>query len=329
MTSVHVQQRSVLSRGELRQITLAARLYYDEGKTQDEIARHLGVSRPKVSRLLQQARDEGIVRITILDPFATDTELATALCEATGLGRAVVVPGEVTQVELARRRLGIAAARFLEEAVRPGDVVGVGWGRTLRAVTEALEAQARGGMVAVPLLGGLGQVAPSFQVQELAHRIAEAFSGSWRQLYVPAIVEDDDARAALLTSLDVKAVMDEWARLSAALVGIGNVDFDSEMQVLFSPYLDDSTQSRLRQAGAVGDICMRFFDRAGRPIPDGLRGVISVELDQLRDTPKVIAVTGGAEKAEAILGALRGGYVDVLVTDEAAARAMIRLAEKD
>lgn len=319
----------MLSRNALRQIILAARLYYNEGETQDEVARHLGISRPKVSRLLRQARDEGIVQITVSDPFAIHGGLATALCEATGLNQAVVVPGIVSDAELTRRRLGIAAARFLEETLRDGEILGVGWGRTLHAAAASLEARPLNGLVAVPLLGGLGQIAPSFQVQELTRQFAEAFNGTWRQLYVPAIVEDDDGRATLLASRDVKAVMEEWGRLTTALVGIGNVNFDAEVQTLFSSYLDNATQSRLRAKGAVGDICMRFFDHSGQSIADGLRGVIGVDLPQLRRTAKVIAIAGGAEKSEAILGALRGDYIDVLVTDEATARAMINLSEKN
>lgn len=313
----------MLPRDELRQFVLAARLYYDEDKNQAEIARHLGVSRPKVSRMLQRAREEGIVQITILDPFATDAELATALCEATGLRRVVVVPGEVTNIELMRARLGLAAARLLEETLRPRDILGVGWGRSLHAVASTLAARPRRGLVAVPLLGGLGQIAPSFQVQELTRRMAESFSGSWRQLYVPAIVEDDAARAKLLASADTHEVMLDWGRLTTAVVGIGDVDFDSEIGTLFANYLDAETQQRLRSAGAVGDICMRFFDRHGHPIADGLRGVIGIDLEQLRATPNVIAVAGGANKAEAILGALRGEFIDALVTDEAAARAVL------
>ncbi len=317
----------MLSRHQLQQIALAARLYYEERKTQDEIARHLGLSRPKISRLLQLARDEGIVQITIRDPFTTDTKLSAALCQATRLSRAVVVPGNTADTELTRSRLGQAAARLLDKTVRAKDVLGVGWGRTLHAVAASLEGRPRNGLLAVPLLGSLGQIAPSFQVHELTRQIAEAFSGMWRQLYVPAIVDNDDSRAALSASRDVKPVMDDWARLTIALVGIGNVDFDSEMQMLFASYLDDATQRRLRAADAVGDICMRFFDSAGRPIREGLHGVISVELEQLRRTPKVIAVAGGAEKAAAILGAVRGGYIDLLVTDEAAARAILDLVE--
>jgi DNA-binding transcriptional regulator LsrR (DeoR family) len=120
--------------------------------------------------------------------------------------------------------------------------------------------------------------------------------------------------------------MDEWGRLTAAVVGLGTADVDAEVRMLFADYLDEGTQGRLRSAGAAGDICMRFYDGDGQPIADGLRGIVGVELEQLRQAPKVIAVAGGADKARSILGALRGGYVDVLITDEAAARRILALS---
>lgn len=312
-------------REEVQQMILAARLYYEEGRTQAEVASELGVSRPTVSRLLQRARENGIVRISISDPFATDEALAQDLRRATGLAEVIVLPGSTTTRRLTRRRLGLAAALFLEEALHPGDLVGVGWGRTLYAVTQALDYSPKEGLRAVPLLGGLTQIAPSFQVHEITRRIAEAFGGTWRPFYAPAIVEDPRAHASLMQSEDVQAVAREWLEMSLALVGIGNVAFVSEVEMLFAEYLDQRTKSRLREAGAVGDICMRFYDENGNPVEDGVRGVIGVELEVLRNRPRVVAVAGGEEKAEAILGAIRGGYVKTLITDEAAARGVLDL----
>ncbi|MGH2381585.1 MAG: sugar-binding domain-containing protein, partial [Candidatus Limnocylindria bacterium] len=129
-------------------------------------------------------------------------------------------------------------------------------------------------------------------------------------------------------SPDAALVLSEWAYLTTALVGIGQVGFDSEMQMLFGRYLDASTQDRLRRSGAVGDICMRFYDRNGSPITDGVRGVIGLDLERLRRIPNVIAVAGGSEKCEAISGALRGGYVDTLVTDEPTAQGIVAALER-
>lgn len=302
-------------------LVAVARMYYLEERTQAEIAEFLEVSRPTVSRMLRLARERGVVQIRVVDVDTDGGPLAARVAEATGLRRVVVVAGDDDRTIL-QDRLGQAAARILTETVRDGDRVGIGWGRTVRAVAEALRptrGQAR--VVSVPLLGGLGSIAPSFQVHEIASTVADAFGGAALSLYLPAIVEDETVRRLLLESPDAALILAEWHHLDVALVGIGTTAFDPEMQRLFSGPLGAASE-RFAEVGAVGDICMRFFDREGRSIPSLLDGAIALDLARLREVPAVIGVAGGAEKAEAILGVLRGGYVDILVTDERALAAV-------
>jgi len=303
----------------------AARLYYQDNSTQEQVARALHMSRPQVSRLLQLARHEGIVQIKIVDPTSTHSALENQLLTAFHLTEVIVVNAESQASDTTRRRIGQAAARYLERILQNGDTVGMGWGRTLYEVVNALEPKRKARIRVVPLIGGLGQIAPVFQVHDLTRACAEAFGGTWQNFYVPALVESDKIAASLLRSVDVKQVAQQWQSLAVALVGIGNVAFEAEMQMLFADYLNDETQARLRAAHAVGDIGVRFFDAHGKLCPDVLRGVVGIELKQLKHARRVVGVAGGAEKAEAILGALRGHFVNVLVTDEAAARRVLEL----
>ena len=305
----------------------AARLYYEENHTQDKVARALKTSRPMVSRLLQQARTEGIVQIKIVDPHARRSAIEQQLMAAFHLTEAIVVATEGDTNEHARKRTGQAAAHYLERTLQNGDVVGVGWGRTLYETVNALEPNRKAQITTVPLIGGLGQIAPVFQVHELARRLAEAFGGAWQNFYVPALVESDEMAATLLRSVDGKAVTALWQNLTVALVGIGSVDFSTEMQMLFVNYLDADTQKRLSDGHAAGDICVRFFDRSGKPCPNIVNGIVGITLKQLNRTRRVIGVAGGAAKADAILGALRGRHVNVLVTDEPAAKRVLELAQ--
>ncbi len=304
----------------------AARLYYEQNRTQDEVARALNTSRPMVSRLLQRARAEGIVQIKITDPNAHCADLQKVLLAVTPLADAVIVPAEADAADLARRRVGQAAARYLERALHSGDIVGIGWGRTLYEAVNALDPGRKAHITVVPLLGGLGQISPVFQVHEIARRLAEAFGGTWQNLYAPAIAESDEIAASLLRSADGKQVTALWQRLSTAVVGIGDVDFGKEMQMLFVDYLDARAQARLKKCHAVGDICVRFFDIAGKPCPDVIPGVLGMPLERLKQTRRVIGVAGGISKAESILGAVRGGYIDVLITDEPAAQRILEIA---
>lgn len=304
----------------------AARLYYEQNHTQDQVARALKTSRPMVSRLLQQARTEGIVQIKIIDPSARHNSLEKQLLAQFHLTDVIIVAAEGDSDDLVRRRIGQAAARYLERSLQNGDVVGLGWGRTLYEVVNALEPHRKARITAVPLIGGLGQIAPVFQVHELTRLLAEAFGGTWQNFYVPALVESDEIAASLLRSADGKQVTALWQGLNVALVGIGNVDLGAEMQMLFVNYLDAQTQGRLHDANAVGDICVRFFDIKGKLCSEAMRGIVGISVEQLRKTRRVIGVAGGIAKAEAILGALRGRFVSVLVTDESAARRVLELA---
>jgi deoxyribonucleoside regulator len=313
-------------RQDQRLMLHAARLYYEEDRTQAEIARTLKTSRPMVSRLLQQARQEGIVQIKIVDPSARISLLEKQLLAAFPLTDGVVVATEGDTLDAARRRVGQAAARYLERAVQDGDRVGIGWGRTLYETVGALEPHRRAHITVVPLIGGLGQIAPVFQVHELARGLAESFGGTWQNFYVPALAESDQVAASLLRSVDVRQTTALWQNLNLAVVGIGNVDLGTDMQMLFVNYLDTEAQARLHHAQAVGDICVRFFDLQGHACSKAIGGVVGITLDQLRQVPRVIGVAGGKSKAKAILGALRGHCIHALITDEAAARQVLSLA---
>jgi DNA-binding transcriptional regulator LsrR (DeoR family) len=301
----------------------AARLYYEDYLTQQQIADELGISRPTVSRLLTQARREGIVQITIKDPFARSEELETQLVQSFNLKRAVLVAGEGLSGELLRRRLGFATAEYLRHTLGEGSKLGIGWGRTLYAVVEALDVQQRLGIQVIPLIGGLGQISSSFQVNDLARRLAEAFGGTWQPFYVPAFVPA--ALEALLHLADVAPVLQSWPQVDVALVGIGHFASQHQSSMLFSSYIAADVLQKLELCGAVGDLCGRFFDAQGQQCFVE-RGVIGISLEQLRALQHVIGVAGGAEKVAAILGALRGGYVNVLVTDTITAQAVLDTA---
>ena len=307
---------------ELRLILQAARLYYEDSLTQQQVAGELGVSRPTISRLLAQARKEGIVQITVVDPFATFEDLETRLKEAFHLRRAVVVTGEGMSGGRLRRRLGLAAAEYLRSTLSSGDLVGMGWGRTLHATAEALDTEQRAEIQVFPLIGGVGQISPSFQVNDLARRLAESFGGAWQPFYVPAFVGDPAALEGLLRLTDVESVIQTWPKLDVVLVGIGHFAFHRQSSMLFASYMADDVSQELEQYGAVGDLCGRFFDIQGKQCFSE-PGVIGIPLERLKALDNVIGVAGGEEKVSAILGALRGECLNVLVTDTVTAESVL------
>lgn len=295
-------------------------LYYNHGLTQQAIGDMLGFSRNKVLRLLARARDEGIVQIRVDHPSIRYMELEERLTAAFGFREALVVPSGDTP-EQTLEALGQFGAMYLERTVAPGDAVGTAWGVTLRQVARHLRPRPLSDVTVVQLLGGLhadGLINPL----DVARVVAEKFEGRLQMLYTPAIVDTPEIRDALLSDNAIAQTLAAGASVKKALVGIGDVTDDSSL--LRWQALSPAEMAELRRLGAVGDILGRHFDIHGRPVETPLsERTIGISLDALQAIPHVIAVAGGARKVEAIVGALRGGYVDTLITDHRTAEAVL------
>jgi deoxyribonucleoside regulator len=311
-------------RTDLQHMLQAARMYYENDLSQQEIAQSLGLSRQKVSRLLKEARALGIVHIHISDPFAADPALEQELKDTFGLRDVVLTAGDGLTNAALRQRLGVAAATYLSQAVPDKALVGVGWGRTLYQVISALEQERQANIHTIPLIGGIGQLSPSFQVNDLARRLAEVFGGTWRALYAPAFTEDLEAWRVLTRLEEVQQVRRLWSQVDLAIVGIGQFEMQQMAAMFFADSLSRQSLARFEAAGAVGDICGRFYDVRGRPI-DSDNGVLGITLEEVANLKTVIGIAGGTEKVAALLGAIRGGYLSVLVTDTVTARAILDL----
>lgn len=300
-------------------------LYYNHGLTQQAIGDKLGLSRNKVLRLLARAREEGIVQIRVDHPSIRYMELEERLVEAYGCREAMVVPsGDSPEQTL--EALGQFGAIYLERSVRPGDAIGTAWGVTLREVARHLRPQPVADVTVVQLMGGLnagGLVNPL----DVARVVAEKFDGRLQMLYTPAIVDTPEIRDALLSDNAIAQTLAAGAAVKKALVGIGDVSETSSL--VRWQALTEEEMAELKRLGVVGDILGRHFDAWGRPVETPLSDrTIGISLDTLRGIPHVIAVAGGLHKTEAIVGALRGGYVDTLITDHKTAAAVLQVAEK-
>lgn len=295
-------------------------LYYIENLTQQDIGERLNVPRVKVARLLKKARDEGIVEFRIVKPTA-HLELERELRQHFALKDAFVVPTPL-QTDHVRASLGEAAARYLQNLFRPGLVVGLGMGRTLAEIPRFVEPHPNGQRVFVEMVGGAGRTDLGFDTYNVSWRLAESCGGEAEHVFTPVVVESAEARAALLQDPQIATTLQKAAQCDLGLVGIGSTGED---MVLFQlGYCNYDAVHDLRSRGAVGDIIGHFFDIYGKPVACGLEErLIALSLEQLHALPTVIAVAGGVEKTGAILGALRGGHANVLVTDMEAAQAVL------
>ena len=309
-----------------------ARLYFDRQLTKVEIAERLGISRFRVARLLDQARHVGLVRIEYRDVPVRDRELAGMLETRFGLDACAVASRDPQKPNAADEPLaGIRltarlAASLLDELVGPGDVVGIAWGSTLAALVADVGARSEQGRLVVPLAGGSTRLGQDRDPGGLAGRLAARWGADHLALYAPAFVETPALRDALMREPDVAAVADAHARMSLAIVGIGalsDADAASGSSLVRTGVLGGPDLERALALGAVGDLVVHAFDREGGFVaPDLAARAVAVSTDTLRGTPRVMAVAAGPAKAAAIVGALRTGVIDLLVTDAATASAV-------
>jgi DNA-binding transcriptional regulator LsrR (DeoR family) len=312
------------SEDQMRLMAKIARMYHERGLRQAQIAQELHVSQPRVSRLLKRAGEVGIVRTTVALPPGVHTELEEALEQRFGLGEAVVVDVDGPDDGITQA-LGSAAGGYLESTLIGGDTVGISsWSATLLAAVEAMR-PARASVVdtVVQLVGGVGDPRVQMQATRLLGLFAQSTGANPVFMPAPGMLGTAGARNSLTADPTVADVMNLWPSLTMALVGIGSLE-PSPLLRQSGNALADADIELLRNAGAVGDVCFRFFDADGNLVESGVDDrVIGISADQLRDIPRRVAIAGGARKHAALLAALRGKWINVLITDAAEARRLL------
>lgn len=300
-----------------------ARLAYEHGLSQGEIAELLRSSRSSVSRLLREARERGIVTVTIWDPAEQTVKLAQALKDQFALKEAIVVPTELELEKHVRPLLAQAVAAFLPTVVRDDDILGVSWGRTMGEVVKRLRPVNRQGISVVQLNGGLNRADIPGNPHYVTQQIAQVFRASAFVLPVPAVVRTRELRRELESDPGIRKVLELARNCTVALYSIGAFGPDSVL--VQSGYVTPEDLDRLQARGAVGDIGGRYFDATGSVCDPELESrTIGIELAELPCKRYAIAVAGGKEKRRAILGALRGGYLNTLVTDQITAMELLQ-----
>jgi DNA-binding transcriptional regulator LsrR (DeoR family) len=315
------------SSDQLRLISRVVGLYYQEGLNQPDIARRLSLSQARVSRLIKQGLDLGIVQISIKVPEGIFSDLEYAIEKKYGIREAVVTDGlQSDDPRSLFKSLGGAAAFWLENHIGDYEVVGVSsWSETLFAAVEAMRTPAAPRKTAyiVQLLGGLGVSASISFATRLTESMARIVGAQAVFLLVPGICESEEARDVLLEDVSCRRVFELYDRATMLLVGIGSL---SPSRLLRESRNETTSmdQEELRSLGAVGDICLRYFDKNGAMIQSKFdRRVIAISPEQIRKINNTVVVGGGGGKLEAIRAALLGKWVDTLITDSNTASRLV------
>jgi DNA-binding transcriptional regulator LsrR (DeoR family) len=309
----------------LRLMTKVARLYHERRMRQPEIARHLSLSQAMVSRLLGAAEREGIVRTTVIVPAGVYPELEEELERRYGLKDAVIADCAADTAEEVLREIGSAAAAYLETTLGGDEVVGISsWSETLLRTVASMQPRRRTGQShVVQILGGIGNPTAEVHATRLTQQLAALLGAEPHFLPAPGVTGSPEATAAYLREPSVEETAAYFDRLTVALVGIGGLvpsRLLGESGNVFSP--DELTE--LEALGAVGDICLRFFDGTGQPVASRFDArVVAMSPAQLQRVPRSVGVAGTADKLVAIRGALEGRLVNVLITDRFTAERLV------
>lgn len=297
-----------------------AQRYFLDGLSQEEVAKEVGLSRPSISRLLLDAKELGIVEIRVNPPIPTVPELEGELARRFGLREVRVLERKNVDDDEARRMLGRLSVGLLERTLQDGMSLGLSWGTAVHAVIQALRPCRLPNVKVVQLIGGVGAPHADIDGPEQVWRAAEVFGAQHYYLNAPMRVDNAGVAAALREDHSIREVLELARQADIALLGIGSIKPEASTQY-HSGYITYDELRQLDRMGVAGAICASYFNAAGEhvAVPWFDPCVIGVSWEDLNRAGTVIAVAGGKTKAPAILGAVRSGVVDILVTDDAAA----------
>lgn len=300
-----------------------ARKYYVERLSQQEIARELGISRPTVSNLLKQCREEGIVTIQIEEVSSSLTQaLADQLKTSCPLREVVVVQSQMNP-DQTLSTAGEAATDFLLKRLRDGLTLGLSWGTSLHQFVRQVPRRPVVDAEVIQMVGSLGAENPESDGFELVRSLAHKINAGYSLLHAPILVKTPQLKEMLEQEERLKSVLEKMACIDIAFVGISS-DRPEDSSLVREGFLSGTEAQKIVEAGGVGHICCYHYDREGRFLDvEENRRIIGVRSFELTDIPEVVGVACGSRKADAILGALRGGLIDTLITDEAAALSML------
>ncbi|MDR0416998.1 MAG: helix-turn-helix domain-containing protein [Propionibacteriaceae bacterium] len=309
---------------QVRLVTRVARMYHERGVKQPQIAEQLHISQAKVSRLLKRAEQLGIVRVAVFPPPGDLSSVEEQLVARYGLADAVVADtAEVDEREVTAA-IGAAAALYLGDILLSHERIGVSsWSATLLAMVSQLGHRPKSVADAVvQVIGGVGNPTAQVQATRLTEELAKLTGGEPRFLNTPGMTTSPGLGQALLKEPYLADVVKEWEQLTVLLAGIGALE-PSTLLRQSGNAIPEEEQSALRDAGAVGDLCLRFFDAAGQAVTLYDDHVVGIGREALLKVPRRIGVAGGRRKWKAIKAAVTGGWANVLITDLATAEELL------
>lgn len=300
-----------------------ANLYYNSEFTQNQIADRLFISRSKVSRLLQEARELGVVEIIIHEPWERDLELEEEIKKNFNLNNVRILTSKYNTSDELLQKLGEAAAYYIDGIIDKNTILGMSWGNTIYKTVQSVKSNKNIPLTVVPIMGAATISNPEKDSLDLSKQFASAYGGKYTYIYAPLFVSSEALKNELIQDHKIKEALSLAQKASIILTSVGSIQYKS-----WKDYLKPQDLMQLQNEGAVGHIGGHFYDINGKEIRTGLsERMIAIDLDSIRKTKNVVCVAGLVEKAEAILGAIRGGFLNTLITDYSTALKVVEYSK--
>lgn len=311
-----------LDRHEL--LAQVAHKYFIEDMSQGEIAKELNMSRSNISRMLKACRDLDIVEIRINTRSSIGIQLQEKIKKRFNLKEVIVTPSE-NEDSKRKERVAITAASYLESIIEDGMNIGIAWGTTNYYLVNAFKPSRYINANVVQLMGSSGTRDQIADGLEIARSLSSKLNGNCYTLNTPLIVQNIKLRELLMREDDILQQFRRMEQVDIAIIGIGS-NKPSVSALVRAGYITSEETEQLSKIGVVGDICGRQIDSNGVLCDVEInKRVVGIELEQLKYIPTVIGIASGPEKADVILGVLRGKHINVLITDESAAMGILSL----
>lgn len=310
-------------REHIQLLLKVARLYHEDGLSQAEVADRIGYSRPTICRLLNEARERGIVKVIVSHPIEQCFETERRLRRTFGLRHAYVVAPEDAGAE--HRRVGELAASAVADLGSGGSVLALSNGRSLAAMVEAMPPQRWYRSCVVQMIGSLGQTSTSLiDSPDLCRRLADRLGGASRPLPVPMVVRSKGVAESVRREESVLTTIEMAARSDLALVGVGAVNPRGQSGDILRGFSDPRVEQEIHARGAVAHLCGHHFDARGRHLYTSLcERTVGLPPERLRNTGLVVAIAWGVEKVPAIMASLRSELISCLITTEHTAELLL------
>lgn len=305
-------------------------LYYEDDMRQQEVSDYLGISRATVSRMLQKGKESGIVRVEVINPVQFSyNKLEKALERKYGLKEVIVVESSALDSKTESvSRMYERAALYLSQFFKDGDWIGVTMGHTLHNIVKtnrAFEKDKK--LMFVPIVGGIGQSTidkVDVQSNRIAQEFSRKFGGTYTQFLSPAVFSEQKAMEYFLKEKSISYIFDDFQKLDTLIMGIG-IPQRMESTLVRAGYITGENLEKFARDGMAGDIALHFFDEDGatekfRAFNDRVAGM---PLEMMKKVRNRIGIAGGENRAEAIRGAIKGGFINMLITNIDAAEKLL------